>query len=187
MNLHSLLGEQPGSKAVETLLAEASRKVTQDSVVPSPTVKVYKDAVYHSYSQLGISFNYEPSNPLAPAAYLAPGTAPPDPSLLSLVAIHLYNSPTDKFATFPLAFIINIPRDATDGKGAAAEIDMSKRAHEVVQLLGEPEEKVGGGRQGNCWIGYNKSIGLAVDFAGSSWDDGDMTIASLTLSLPDGN
>ncbi|KAF9358617.1 hypothetical protein BGX26_001309 [Mortierella sp. AD094] len=172
MELHSLLGVQPRSIIIESALLEIARNSGDSAVVPVPTVKVYKDAVYYSYHSLGISLNYEPSIPLVPSAYTAKGkdaAAPePDPSLLKLVAIHLYRSPVDKFQTFPLSFLVH-------GDTVGIEMGLEKKAFEVVQLLGEPEQRVGGGRQGSCWIGYQKSIGLAVDFVGSNWDDRDMS------------
>ncbi|KAF9085888.1 hypothetical protein BGX29_003085 [Mortierella sp. GBA35] len=190
MELHSLLGRHPGSPEVEALLQEAAKKkastttttTTATVVVPAPTIKVYKDAVYYSYLSLGISFNYEPSQPLVPAAYTE---STPDPSLLTLVAIHLYKSPADKFDTFPLLF--RIPKkthSSTTSTVVMVEMDMEKKGHEVVLLLGEPEEKQGGGRKGTCWIGYPQSTGVSMDFAGSNWDDRDMVLSCLTLALP---
>ena len=177
MELHSLLGRHPGSPEVDALLAEAANKKAM-TTVPAPTVKVYKDAVYYSYSSLGISFNYEPSQPLVPAAYTMSSL---DPSLLTLVAIHLYRTPADKFETFSLAFMI--PRK-TESSTVLVEMDMEKKGHEIITLLGEPEEKQGGGRKGNCWIGYLKTMGVSMDFAGSNWEDRDMVLSCLTIALP---
>ncbi|KAF9138927.1 hypothetical protein BGX30_008561 [Mortierella sp. GBA39] len=149
MELHSLLGRHPGSPEVDALLAEAAaafHKTKNNTttgttfLVPKPTIKIYKDAVYYSYPTFGISFNYEPSQPLIPSAYT---NSTPDPSLLTLVAIHLYRSPADKFETFPLSFVI--PKKSTSTSTTEprelVEMDMEKKGHEVVQLLGEPEEK----------------------------------------------
>ncbi|KAG0046275.1 hypothetical protein BGZ83_008533 [Gryganskiella cystojenkinii] len=192
MELHSLFGQHPGSSAIDSILKELGTRIHSNQQVPLPIVKVYKDAVYFSYKSLGISFNYEPSQPLVPSQYTSGKV--PELSLLTLVAIHLYKSPTDQFSTFPSSFLI--PKTASSTTTAAAgvstggsvavvvELDMSKKAHEIVQAMGEPEEKQGGGRAGNCWIGYQKSSGFAVDFAGANWDDRDMTIASVTLSRP---
>ncbi|KAG0349350.1 hypothetical protein BG004_007534 [Podila humilis] len=154
MNLHALLGCRPGSDPIVTLLANVA--IAVGIGVPEPTVKMYKDAVYHSYLSLGISFNYEPRSPLSVAQH-APK---PDFSQLSLVAIHLYSHPTDKFATFPLTFTVGLP--PTEGidphTKLIVELDMNKKAHEIVSLLGEPEKKDGGGRAGNCWIGYQATM-----------------------------
>ncbi|KAF8943208.1 hypothetical protein BGZ47_005674 [Haplosporangium gracile] len=186
MELHSLLGQHPGSSEVVALLAEASKhkhkenNTSTETTVPKPTVKVYKDAVYHSYPRLGISFNYEPSQPLVPSAYT---NSTPDRSLLTLVAIHLYRSPADKFETFSLSFVIPKKSSATEPV-ELVKMDMEKKGHEVVQLLGEPEEKQGGGRKGNCWIGYGKTTGVSMDFAGSNWEDRGMELACLTVALP---
>ncbi|KAI8605009.1 hypothetical protein EDD21DRAFT_364696 [Dissophora ornata] len=182
MELHPLLGHQPRSSAIESVLIGAASKATKVSTVPPPKIKVFKDAVYYSYPPLGISLNYEPSKPLVPSIYSAKDAAPPDSSLLSLVAIHLYRGPTDNFDTFPLAFSVPCGAGNKDAVVMLVEMDMNKKAYEVVQLLGEPEEKLGGGRQGNCWIGFQKSMGLAIDFAGSNWEDRDMVISSLTLT-----
>ncbi|KAF8983727.1 hypothetical protein BGZ46_009689 [Entomortierella lignicola] len=193
MELHSLLGHQPNSPIIELALLDIAGKCKKDpTIVSTPTVKVYRDAVYHSYFALGISFNYEPSTPLVPSAYSIKDrnniSPEPDSSLLKLVAIHLYRAPVDKFETFPTSFLI--PGGAVSIAGAGttdiriAEMDLNKKAFEVVQLLGEPEERSGGGRQGNCWIGYQKSRGLAVDFVGSNWDDRNMTIGSITITVP---
>ncbi|KAI1319162.1 hypothetical protein EDD11_004805 [Mortierella claussenii] len=191
MELHSLLGNRPGSTPIRLALAEASHRSGKGADAPAPVIKVYSDAVYHSYLPLGISLDYKPCTPLNPSLYKSGDAPPPEPSLLMLVAIHLYNNPVDKFDTFPLSFVITRKR-GKDGATASEdeneerkiEMDLSKRAYEIVQLLGEPEQKVGGGRQGNCWIGYQTSAGLAVDFAGNNWDDRDMRIASLTLTAP---
>lgn len=198
MELHSLLGRHPGSLEVEALLSEAAaanqkqNNTTSTTTtttytgtgVPKPAVKVYKDAVYYSYPSLGISFNYEPSQPLVPSAYSSSTT--PSPSLLTLVAIHLYRSPADKFETFPLSFVV--PKKSTSNEAVVlVEMDMEKRGHEVVQLLGEPEEKQGGGRKGNCWIGYHgssTSTGVSMDFAGANWEDREMRLSCLTVALP---
>lgn len=192
MELHSLLGRHPGSPEVDALLAEAvaalhkknnNTVIGTTSPVPKPTVKIYKDAVYYSYPTFGISFNYEPSQPLIPSAYT---NSTPDPSLLTLVAIHLYRNPTDKFETFPLSFVI--PKKSTSNSTTEprelVEMDMEKKGHEVVELLGEPEEKQGGGRKGNCWIGYGRTTGVSMDFAGGSWEDREMGLACLTVALP---
>lgn len=192
MELHSLLGRHPGSPEVDALLAKAAAALHMrnnntatetTSPVPKPTVKIYKDAAYYSYPAFGISFNYEPSQPLNPSAYT---NSTPDPSLLTLVAIHLYRSPADKFETFPLSFVI--PKKSTTTSTTEprelVEMDMEKKGHEVVQLLGEPEEKQGGGRKGNCWIGYGRTTGVSMDFAGGNWEDREMGLACLTVALP---
>ncbi|CAO3566196.1 unnamed protein product [Mortierella alpina] len=182
MELHSLLGQHPGTPAIEEFLAEAARQNDngQGTSIPPPTIKVYSDAAYYSYLPLGISLNYRPSKPLVPPPLGAKNNVPaPDSSLLTLEAIHLYKSPTDKFETFPLQFRLF---KEGDSNRTAYEIDMKMKAHEIVQLLGEPEEKQGGGRGGNCWIGYQKSLGLAIDLAGSNWEDRDMMISCATLS-----
>ncbi|KAF9952891.1 hypothetical protein BGZ72_005850 [Mortierella alpina] len=176
MELHSLLGQHPGSPAIEDLLAKAAREIDkgQGSSVQPPTIKVYSDAAYYSYLPLGISLNYRPSKALVPSPLGAKNNDPaPDSSLLTLEAIHLYRSPADKFETFPLRFRLFKEGDS-NSSGTAYELDMHMKAHEIVQLLGEPEEKQSGGRGGNCWIGYQKSLGFALDFAGSNWDDRDM-------------
>ncbi|KAF9136300.1 hypothetical protein BGW39_000016 [Mortierella sp. 14UC] len=180
MELHSLLGRHLGSPEVDALVVEASKKKHITST-PTPTVKVFKDAVYHSYPSLGISFNYEPSQPLVPTAY---SKSTPDPPSLTLVAIHLYKSPADKFETFPLSFVIPKKAEPSATTVVLVEMDMEKKGHEVVQLLGEPEEKQGGGRKGNCWVGYGKSTGVSMDFAGSNWEDRDMVLSCLTIALP---
>ncbi|KAF9544251.1 hypothetical protein EC957_012297 [Mortierella hygrophila] len=192
MELHSLLGRHPGSPEVDALLAEAAAAFHKrknntatgtKSLVPKPTIKIYKDAVYYSYPTFGISFNYEPSQPLIPSAYT---NSTPDPSHLTLVAIHLYRSPADKFETFPLSFVI--PKKSTSTSTTEprelVEMDMEKKGHEVVELLGEPEEKQGGGRKGNCWVGYGRTTGVSMDFAGGSWEDREMVLACLTIALP---
>lgn len=194
MELHSLLGQQPGSSAIEAVVREAAKKASKSSMnCLSPTIKVFKDAVYYSYFALGISFNFEPSEPLDPSAYSTGkdggGTVLPDSSVLSLAAIHVYKNPTDQFETFPLAFSVlcssrTIVKEKEEMVTMRIEMDVNKRAHEVVSLLGEPESKVGGGRQGNCWIGYLKSTGLSVDFAGSNWEDRKMPVATMTLTYP---
>ncbi|KAK3811414.1 MAG: hypothetical protein J3R72DRAFT_428115 [Linnemannia gamsii] len=181
MELHSLLGRQPGSPEVDALLIEATKKKHAGLTSPTPTIKVYKDAVYYSYPSLGISFNYEPSQPLVPTAYTK---STPDPSLLTLVAIHLYRSPADKFETFPLSFVIPKSTSSSSAAVVLVEMDMEKKGHEVVLLLGEPEEKQGGDRKGNCWVGYGKSTGVSMDFAGSSWEDREMVLSCLTVALP---
>ncbi|KAG0265662.1 hypothetical protein BG011_004261 [Mortierella polycephala] len=201
MALYALLGQHPGSPSIESLLKDASIAAAGakapgplDSI--APTIKVYKDAVYYSYLPLGISFNYEPSVPLVPSAYTAMNTAAPDPGLLKLVAVHLYRHPADKFETFPLPIrirkqgsgvattAITATATATATAMTVIDLDMNKKAHEVVQIFGEPEEKQGGGRQGNCWIGYQKSAGLSIDFVGSSWEDREMIMSCLTLTSP---
>ncbi|KAF9960314.1 hypothetical protein BGZ70_008637 [Mortierella alpina] len=169
---------------MEELLAKAAREKDngQGSSVQPPTIKVYSDAAYYSYLPLGISLNYRPSKPLVPSPLGAKNHVPaPDSSLLTLEAIHLYKSPADKFETFPLQLRLFKDGD-NNSPGTAYEIDMNMKAHEIVQLLGEPEEKQGGGRGGNCWIGYQKSLGLAIDLAGSNWEDRDMVISCATLS-----
>jgi hypothetical protein len=198
MELHSLLGRHPSSLEVEALLSEAATAKQKNSntaiattattaagtSVPKPTVKVYKDAVYYSYPSLGISFNYESSQPLVPSSYSSSTT--PDPSLLTLAAIHLYRRPADKFETFPLSFVV--PKKSGSNEAVVlVEMDMEKRGHEIVQLLGEPDEKQGGGRKGNCWIGYHgssTSAGVSMDFAGADWEDREMVLACLTVALP---
>ncbi|KAF9185477.1 hypothetical protein BGZ51_002650 [Haplosporangium sp. Z 767] len=190
MELHTLLGQHPGSPSIESLLKDATIAAAgakTPGVLGSiaPTIKVYKDAVYYSYLPLGISFNYEPSIPLVPSAYTATSATAPDPGLLKLVAIHLYRHPADKFETFPLS--IRIRKQESGGATTTMTVlnlDMDMKAYEVVQMFGEPEEKQGGGRQGNCWIGYQKSAGLSVDFVGSSWEDREMAMSCLTLTSP---
>ncbi|OAQ35010.1 hypothetical protein K457DRAFT_132903 [Linnemannia elongata AG-77] len=194
MELHSLLGQHPGSPEVDALLVETAAALHKKnnnntttgatSAVPRPTVKIYKDAVYYSYPAFGISFNYEPSQPLIPSVYT---NSTPDPSVLRLVAIHLYRSPADKYETFPLTFVI--PKKPTTSNSTTeprelVKMDMEKKGHEVVQLLGEPEEKQGGGRKGNCWVGYGRTTGVSMDFAGGSWEDREMGLACLTIALP---
>ncbi|KAF9288547.1 hypothetical protein BGZ68_000100 [Mortierella alpina] len=186
MELHSLLAQHPGTPAIEELLLKAAGEgdKSQGSPVPPPTIKIYSDAVYYSYLPLGISLNYRPSKALVPPHLGAKNNVPaPDSSLLTLEAIHLYKSPADKFETFPLRFRVFKEGD-NNSPGTASELHINMKAHEIVQLLGEPEEKQGGGRGGNCWIGYQKSLGLAIDFAGSNWEDRDMVISCATLSVP---
>jgi len=201
MDLHPLIGQRPRSSGIESLLTQLGAQSIPLQVVPSPIVKIYKDAVYYSYKSLGISFNFEPSQPLIPAQFTS-GQQVLDPAELTLVAIHLYKGPADQFSTFPTAFFLPAPTTVTNTSTPApsstgstettigapvavvVEMDMSKKAHEIVLALGEPEEKQGGGRNGNCWIGYQKSLGFAVDFAGANWNDGDMSIASVTLTRP---
>ncbi|KAF9392655.1 hypothetical protein CPB97_011635 [Podila verticillata] len=180
MNLHALLGHKPGSINIVSLLTEATKRANiSGCIVPEPDVKIYKDAVYYSYLPLGVSFNFEPPTPLSTAR-----NAPkPDPSLLSLVAIHLYSHPTDKFATFPLSFTVSI-QPSQESTVTMVELDMTKKAHEVVSLLGEPEKKEGGGRAGNCWIGYQSSLGVSCDLRGADWEDRNMALGCVTISAP---
>ncbi|KAF9574232.1 hypothetical protein EC968_007156 [Mortierella alpina] len=185
MELHSLLGQHPGTPAIDELLAKAVMEIHKGhgASVPPPTIKVYSDAAYYSYLPIGISLNYRPIKPLVPTPLGAKNNVPvPDSSLLTLEAIHLYRSPADKFETFPLQFRLFKDGDSKSS-GTAYDLDMNMKAHEIVQLLGEPEEKQGGGRAGNCWIGYQKSLGLAIDFVGSNWEDRDMVISCATLSV----
>ncbi|KAF9307369.1 hypothetical protein BGZ74_005809 [Mortierella antarctica] len=137
MNLHALLGQKPGSNDITAVLTEVTKGANITGIVPEPDVKIYKDAVYYSYLPLGISFNFEPSIPLSTAR-----NAPkPDPALLSLVAIHLYSHPTDKFATFPLSFTVSVRPSQASTPVTVVELDMTRKAHEVVSFLGEPEKK----------------------------------------------
>lgn len=181
MNLHALLGHKPGSINIDSLLTEATKGANITGIVPVPNVKIYKDAVYYSYLPLGISFNFEPSTPLSTVR-----NAPkPDPSLLTLVAIHLYSHPMDKFATFPLSFTVSIQPSQGSSAVTMVELDMTKKAHEVVSLLGEPEKKEGGGRAGNCWIGYQSSLGVSCDLRGADWEDRNMALGCITISNPE--
>lgn len=180
MNLHALLKQKPGSNDISALLIEVTKGANiTDGIVPEPDVKIYKDAVYYSYLPLGISFNFEPSAPLSTAR-----NAPkPDPSLLSLVAIHLYSHPTDKFATFPLSFAVSV-QPSQESTPVVVELDMGMKAHGIVSLLGEPEKKEGGGRAGNCWIGYQSSLGVSCDLRGADWEDRNMAVGCITISVP---
>ncbi|KAG0362472.1 hypothetical protein BG005_005485 [Podila minutissima] len=178
MNLHALLGQKPGSNDITAVLTEVTKGANITGIVPEPDVKIYRDAVYYSYLPLGISFNFEPSTPLSTAR-----NAPkPDPALLSLVAIHLYSHPTDKFATFPLSFTVSVRPSQASTPVTVVELDMTRKAHEVVSFLGEPEKKEGGGRAGNCWIGYQSSLGVSCDLRGADWEDRNMALGCVTIT-----
>ncbi|KAJ7522287.1 hypothetical protein O6H91_18G004600 [Diphasiastrum complanatum] len=60
---------------------------------------------------------------------------------------------------------------------------MQMRGIDIVKLLGEPDEKMGGGRGGPISIAY-KGQGIQVNFVGHEWEDKHNIIDSLTIHEP---
>ncbi|KAG0231706.1 hypothetical protein BGW42_008658 [Actinomortierella wolfii] len=145
-----------------------------DKKVMQPEIKAFSDVTYHSYRSLGLSFHF----------VLVPGHEH------VLDAIHLYRAPSDRFSTFPKPIVVRRRKAVADSTSTApsaegesvATITMDMKGHEVLEKLGEPEKKEGGGRRGNCWIGYQDRYGISIDFSGTDWDNREMPISCLTLA-----
>lgn len=60
---------------------------------------------------------------------------------------------------------------------------MEMSAKDVVQMLGEPEGKVGGGRAGPISLHY-KDKGLQVNLRNNDWEDPSNPVESVTVHKP---
>ncbi|KAI8365215.1 uncharacterized protein BYT42DRAFT_589184 [Radiomyces spectabilis] len=131
----------------------------KDTPLPEPTVKRFPDCTYHSYKPLGISFCFTPQTK-------------GDDSTLQLDSIDIYNGHTrDGFAPFTGELPCNLTP--------------TMQAHEIVNMLGEPDRKGGGGKlRVPCWIEYqfeDNQGGLLIQLHGIDWDDREMGWTSLAL------
>ncbi|EFJ26418.1 hypothetical protein SELMODRAFT_412979 [Selaginella moellendorffii] len=87
----------------------------------------------------------------------------------ALEAVHVYNG-THGYSQF----IGDLPH--------GLRIGMTGR--EIVELLGEPDGKAGGGRGGGPISIAYKERGLHINFLGSSWENSDSAIDSVTIHAP---
>ncbi|KAI9314735.1 hypothetical protein BX666DRAFT_2028996 [Dichotomocladium elegans] len=150
-----LLGKSPDSNALREWLSIVIPSHHQP--IPDPEIKRFPDCTYYAFKSLGLSFCFVPTSD----------------NILKLDSIDIYNGHTrDGFHPF-------VGTEYPFGLASETE------AHEIVNQLGEPDRKGGGGRTRTpCWIEYkfeNDSGGLMIQLHGVDWDDREMGWTSLTL------
>ncbi|KAI8967361.1 hypothetical protein BDF20DRAFT_908426 [Mycotypha africana] len=174
--LYCLLGSAPSSIDFKALLS------TTDDV--KPTISKLADYVYYAFKPLGISFCFTYKE-RTEAEALKPGATPSNSTSsnnamdnLILDAIDIYNGETpDGFLPFQQNILL------------PCGITSSMHAYEIVQALGEPDRKGGGGRtRMPCWIEYKfnntnkkKDSGLMIQLHGVEWEDREMGWSSIVL------
>jgi hypothetical protein len=125
-----------------------------------PEISKISNYTYHAYKQVGVSFCFIPAE---------------TPQQLKLDAIDIYNGKTrDGFQQCPYE---ELPCGLTN----------TMQAHEIVNMLGEPDRKGGGGQtRMPCWIEYkfnndDKDSGILIQLHGFEWEDREMGWTSFVL------
>jgi hypothetical protein len=173
--IKSLWNESPTSLTLTRWLQGLS---TNDVV---PEIKVYLDAVYYNYYQLGISILFQPT-----VGYKPEGPSQLDTSKLSLKSIDVYNESEVKYATYPSYPLIFTPSDTK-----TISITPQTSGKDFVQALGEPDRKGGGNGPMSGSIGIWcewSQLGLMVELGGDDvrgpqgWEKGkDAKWKTITL------
>ena len=151
-----------------------------------PEIKLYPDAVYYNYFQLGLSILFQPA-----AGYKPGDRSQLNASKLSLKSIDVYNESGGKYGTYP-----NYPLDFSHSSTRAISISITAQTpgKDFVRALGEPERKGGGSgpMSGSIglWCEWSR-LGLMVELGGDdvrgpqAWDKGgDATWKTITLFAP---
>jgi len=60
---------------------------------------------------------------------------------------------------------------------------LNMKGQDIVRILGEPDDKMGGGRGGPISLAY-KDKGMQINFIGSNWEDRDNEVDSITIHEP---
>lgn len=63
---------------------------------------------------------------------------------------------------------------------------LNMKGQDIVRILGEPDDKMGGGHGGPISLAY-KDKGLQINFIGSNWEDRDNEVDSVTIHEPVGS
>ncbi|TRM66407.1 hypothetical protein BD626DRAFT_397947 [Schizophyllum amplum] len=178
-DLKALLGQQPESEALKTLLTELRVKVSAGDSL-SPDVKTYSDAVYFNYYALGISLMFAPHKGYNPAK-----TSPLSHEKLALDSIDVYNVPNSpqntngatssrtaevKFSTYPLtSFHLYLTPELKDKEEMSFSVLPTTSGKDFVGAFGEPDRKGGGAGPSNgsigIWCEWSRD-GVMVEFAG---------------------
>lgn len=176
--IRELWNEPPTSLVLARWLQGLSTK----GVVPE--IKVYPDAVYYNYFQLGTSILFQPA-----AGYKPGDLSQLDTSKLFLKSIDIYNESEVKYATYP-SYPLVFPPSSTK----TVSITPQTSGKDFVWALGEPDRKGGGNgpMSGSIgiWCEWTK-LGLMVELSGEdvrgpqAWEKGkDATWKTITLFAP---
>jgi len=178
LEIKDLWNEFPTSLVLARWLQGLS---TKDVV---PEIKIYSDAVYYNYFQLGISILFQPA-----AGYKPGELSQLDTSKLLLKSIDIYNGSETKYATYPGYPLIFSPSTTK-----TVSITPQTSGKDFVSALGEPDRKGGGNgpMSGSIgiWCEWPK-LGLMVELGGEdargpqAWEKGkDATWKTITLFAP---
>ena len=176
--IEDLWNEPPTSLVLTRWLRGLSTK----GVIPE--IKVYPDAVYYNYFQLGTSILFQPA-----AEYKPGDLSQLDTSKLFLKSIDIYNESEVKYATYP-SYPLVFPPSSTK----TVSITPQTLGKDFVGALGEPDRKGGGNgpMSGSIgiWCEWTK-LGLMVELSGEdvrgpqAWEKGkDATWKTITLFAP---
>jgi hypothetical protein len=164
------------------VLARWLQGLSANAVVPE--IKIYPDAVYYNYFQLGISILFQPA-----AGYKPGDLSQLDTSKLFLQSIDIYNESEIKYATYPSYPLVFFPSSTK-----TLSITPQTSGKDFVSALGEPDRKGGGNgpMSGSIgiWCEWPK-LGLMVELGGDdvrgpqAWEKGkDATWKTITLFAP---
>eukprot|EP00386_Alphamonas_edax_P014798 GDKI01045301.1.p1 GENE.GDKI01045301.1~~GDKI01045301.1.p1 ORF type:complete len:151 (-),score=29.92 GDKI01045301.1:75-527(-) len=138
-------------------IEDAKFKETQqvlEAQGPAET-KDFKDATYVNYKRSGISFCFDKKSPSGAGV---------------LGGIHVFNKgPQYEGCTLQLVH--------------SDKVTLKMNAQQIVQLLGEPDRKSGGGSIPICLVYLQH--GLQFELASGSWDDYTNRIQCLTFFKPE--
>ena len=170
--LQEILGESPSSTLLTSFLESLCLPP-----LPSPEVKIFPDAVYFNYFQLGLSLLFTPTSGYKPSS-----SSPLAYENLRLDSIDVYNAPTVdpktttgkkhaniQYTPYPqLPILIPSLSDVSPIPPPLA-VTATTTGKDMVSFLGEPSRKGGGSGPSSGSIGIWcewKARGLMVEFGG---------------------
>ncbi|GAA5836508.1 hypothetical protein JCM11251_007097 [Rhodosporidiobolus azoricus] len=171
--LHTLLGEHSASPVLTAYLSSLRQQSSSSiSSTPEPDVKIYSDTLFHNHLSLGLSLSFSPLSP-SPSLNLKTAspsllaslplsgidicnhTTPAPPSSAARAASTSAKQKDPEYKPFP-AYPILLPTSASSPSSFA--LSPSTTGAQLVEALGEPARKGGGGVGMGVWTEWVFSL-----------------------------
>ncbi|KAG8817561.1 hypothetical protein FRC17_011175 [Serendipita sp. 399] len=145
----------------------------QMTAYAEPTIKIYSDAVYANYFDLGMSIMYSPKSGYRPKAGAALAY-----ERLEACRIDLYNSQEQGSRSQTYSTFVHLPFAVRGLEDRSLQLEKDTTGKDVVDALGEPSRKGGGdgpaGGSIGIWCEWT-SLGLMFEFESrgpQAWEKG---------------